>query len=183
MKTMNDLEAVIARSLDEYRETCKNLRDAIKTLETIYADTCTMTPADTVEPFVAAVGWDAAASVIATLVNSNSWDGRISRRAAHWAEEQPGCWSSDCAERMWLYTNRIHMAHLDQIAREMIKREIASFVAGAMYQSEGEPMTRDEAQVNIDNWTSDGVGFPTGMTAYELCTEWNRQIEEQRAAI
>lgn len=182
MKTMNDLDAIISRSVDDYRTLCADMRSAVKTLETIYSDTREMTPDDTVSAFVTAIGWNKAASVISTLVNRSSWDGRISRQAAHWAEEQADCWSSDCAERMWLYTNRIHMAHLDQIAGAMIKAEVRSFVANALYGSDEEPMTLDDAKVNIANWTADGVGYPVGMTAYMLQREWNRQVEARRAA-
>ena len=182
MKTMFDLDTIISRSKDDYRTLCEDMRSALKTLERIYRDTIEKRPDDTIDAFVNAVGWDKAVSVIATLVNRSAWDGRISRQSAHWAEAQRECWSSDCAERMWLYTDRIHMAHLDQLVEALRKAEVRSFVAGALYGSDAEPMTLDSAKVNKSCWSDDGVELPVGMTPYMLQREWNRQVEESRAA-
>lgn len=97
--------------------TKRELREAVTALEAAYSETRELTPADTVNRFKEAVGEELAKATVATLIKRSSWDGRISRASKEWADTIP---TTDAD----VYTT-IHMAHLDQIAREMKKGENA----------------------------------------------------------
>lgn len=119
MKTDKELMKVLEESREAYREVCAKMQDGVKTLESIYGETVLGKPSETVQRFVEAVGLDTANEVVATLIHRHGWDGRIWRGAKEWASDYG--WDEEAANRMWVYTNRIHMAHLNQIADEMRK--------------------------------------------------------------
>lgn len=121
MKTIESLGAILANSCEEYQQIVNNARDAVATLEKAYADNIDERPSDTVNQFVKTVGYDVAVSTIATLINRHGWDGRISEAAKAWAKDVDESFDEDAANQLWIYTNRIHMVHLDQIARAMMK--------------------------------------------------------------
>lgn len=77
-------------------------------------------PSDTVKAFCDGEGHGTAAYCIAAMVRRASWDGRISRYAKDWAAsiELPEDWARRVDE---IYSNRIHMAHLSQLAEAMAK--------------------------------------------------------------
>lgn len=107
----------------EYR----TFKEAIDTLEKIYrSDRFDCTPQTTVEHFIEAVGHDLAAAVIATLVIRSVWDGRISFSSEAWAKTIEGAFDEATAIKKYFYTNEIHMAHLDQLARAFIRLDQAS---------------------------------------------------------
>lgn len=103
----------------EYRKT----REVLKEIEAIYGDTCTGNPSDTIRKCYEKVGKAWTDAIIATLVTSNAWDGRISRAAIKWAARIEDAYDEEAAARMHIHTGRIHMAHLDQIARTIAKEE------------------------------------------------------------
>lgn len=113
------MELIRAKKWEEYWEIVNTLRDNVEKLESAYAAHITGTPAETIAEFCANVGKERAVEIIATLINRHSWDGRISRANKEWAEN----FGYDCAaaEKMGIYTNAIHMAHLDQLASAMRK--------------------------------------------------------------
>ena len=122
MKTIETItEMCMAGRAADYRAEREKLLETVSTLEAIYADTIELTPADTVARFKEAVGEELARATVATLINRSAWDGRISQRSKTWAEGVTEAWDEQAAVRMGVYTNRVHMAHLDQIAREMTK--------------------------------------------------------------
>jgi hypothetical protein len=82
------------------------------------------TPADTVNALISSIGYDAAAEIIAAMVNAKGeWDGRLSRNSRAWAAAQnaPDCAALD-AMCVW-YCDEIHPAHMEQIAEAMQKAE------------------------------------------------------------
>lgn len=85
------------------------------------------TPAQTVEKFVRAVGEERAVNTIASLVNYNASDGRISRMTRSWASEQPRALSADDARGV--VSTRMHMAHLEQVAAAMRQHQENSRIA------------------------------------------------------
>ena len=98
------------------------LRADVKTLQNVYRETREEGPAATVAAFVAAVGYSRAVAVVGTLVNRHAWDGRISRSVAAWAAALPDTWDEEAAQHFSVYVDDvIHLAHFDQIAREMKK--------------------------------------------------------------
>ena len=117
----------IPMETDEQRAAYRALRDdlrlALEALENQYSEDLRAgnTPSNTIHAYLMMVGADMARSVIATLVNQSAWDGRISDRNAAWAAGIENAWDADSANRMSIYTNRIHMAHLDQMADAMRK--------------------------------------------------------------
>ena len=75
---------------------------------------------DAIRECIQAIGQDATRTIIAELVNISAWDGRISNKAKAWAATVET--AADCAELeaiSFYGTDRIHKAHLDQIARAM----------------------------------------------------------------
>ena len=123
MKTIETLRNLANTDLTTYLETVNAMKANVKTLENIYGDHIEGTPAETVNAFVKAVGYDAAAAVIATLINRSAWDGRISRIRSAWAASIEDAFDEDAAVDQYIYTNRIHMAHLDQIGAAFMKYE------------------------------------------------------------
>jgi len=121
MKTIETLAAILTASREEYRATATAARQAVRDLETVYRETIEGTPVETVAAYVERVGYDVAVSTIATLVNRSASDGRISRRCAEWAAAQDEAFDAEAAERLWLYSDRIHKAHLDQLTAAMME--------------------------------------------------------------
>lgn len=137
MYTLNDyIRDTADLPAAELRESIRNLREAVAMLDHICADHILneKTPAETVSAYVAALdasGWvqesgcdgcEIAEIIIASLVNRSAWDGRISREAAEWARSVEDCMEEGLCDRLRIYT-RMHMVHLDQIARAMMAYE------------------------------------------------------------
>ena len=104
-------------------------RDLVKTLEDLYdynrgetSGPLRNSPEMTVSYFVNNVGEESAARTIASLVNQSAWDGRISERNKEWARSVPGALTAEEANNARVYTDKIHKAHLDQIASVMRRR-------------------------------------------------------------
>lgn len=129
-----------------YREYAKTLREAVATLEQIHAEhyTTNDTPAQTVEKYVAAVGYDLAAAVVASMVNRAAWDGRISNQAKTWAATIKEGHDEESANRLCLYSNKIHMVHLDQIACAFAKYERPTDPEGGDKPTEGQESDKNE---------------------------------------
>ena len=97
----------------------KTMQDDVKTLETIYGNNVGMysaRPDETISEYVQAVGYGRACAAVASLVNRSAWDGRIDKRNAAWAVSVAGALDEECCEHFSIYTNRIHMGHLNQLA-------------------------------------------------------------------
>lgn len=128
MKNVNTIHEQVTANREQWFQYRRTMEANLATLETLYAAQYDKesplyhsTPAQTVAAYVEAVGYEAAVEIIASLVNRNAWDGRISRRSAEWANAQENSWDEEACSSLSLYTNRIHMAHLDQIAAAMMK--------------------------------------------------------------
>lgn len=100
--------------------TIKEFCATIEALEAAHVETCNNSnnPHETARHFIRAVGADTAAQCVAAMVRRLHWDGRISHTARQWAEgvslsEEWGRHIDDA------YTDRIHAAHLSQIAEAM----------------------------------------------------------------
>lgn len=121
MKTIDTISALIAaEGRESYRRMTGDIHAAVEALEGIYRETIDMTPAVTIDKYVAAVGYDMALCVIATIVNRCAGDGRISRSCADWAAAQESAWDADAAERIWIGSDVIHRAHLSQLCAAMM---------------------------------------------------------------
>lgn len=109
---------------NEYRQTVHTYRAAVDTLESIVAADRAegRTPAQTVAAFVDAVGYEVAQIAIASAVNAcGDWDERVSKKARRWAAEMPEALDQDTAIETRTYSDRIHRAHIDQLARAMME--------------------------------------------------------------
>ncbi len=126
MKNVNDIHEQIAANREQWFEYRRTLKANLATLENIYTAQIDGTPAQTVAAYVQEVGYAAAVEIIATLVNRGALDGRISRRSAEWAKTQENAWDKEAADRLCLYSYRIHMAHLNQIAQAMMDYQPAT---------------------------------------------------------
>ena len=123
MRSINILNLETDEQRREYRAIRDTLQNAVAALEEQYSEDRAenRTPPHTVKSYIEKYGRETAETVIATLVNRSAWDGRISERNAKWAAACETAWDSDSAYRMSIYTNKIHMAHLDQLADAMRK--------------------------------------------------------------
>lgn len=100
--------------------TRKDLEKTVETLEAVHADTLqnSNNPHDTARQFIRSVGAETASQCVAAMVRRLTWDGRISRAAREWAEGVN--LSDEWAQRVGeVYSDRIHAAHLSQIAEAM----------------------------------------------------------------
>ena len=140
MKTIETITALIAENREAWFTLRNTIRADVKALETIYGETRESTPADTIKKLVDAVGYEAAVVAVASLVNRHAWDGRISRRAATWAASIENALDEAAAEKASVYTSRIHMAHLNQLADAMQK-----------FQPETTPTEPDARPENISS--------------------------------
>ena len=130
MKNVNTIHEQVTTNREQWFQYRRTLEANLSTLEALYAAQYDAesplyhsTPAQTVAAFVESVGYEAAVEIVASLVNRSAWDGRISRRCAEWANTQENSWDEEACSRLSIYTNRIHTAHLDQIAAAMMKYE------------------------------------------------------------
>ena len=125
MKSKNDLISryTVDGNIDwkQYHGEIEARRGYVKTLERIQNEdySSRKSPDDTVAAFVKAVGYENAATTIATLINRSSWDGRISGKNTDWAKTIDNALDQEAAVDLGIYTNAIHMTHLDQIADKM----------------------------------------------------------------
>lgn len=78
-------------------------------------------PAATVSALVSRLGYPAAVSTVAAIVNTvGDWDGRVSPACRSWAAEIAPC--RDDLRAAGIYSpSEIHPAHIDQIARAAMR--------------------------------------------------------------
>ncbi len=126
MKNVNTIHEQVTANREQWFQYIHKIKTHLATLETLYAAQIDNTPAQTVAAYVQEVGYDAAVEVIASLVNQSAWDGRISRRSAVWAKSQGNAWDEEAANHLGIYSSRIHMAHLNQIAQALIEYQPAT---------------------------------------------------------
>lgn len=80
----------------------------------------TETPSEAVAQFVERVGYAAAVETIAAAINCKAWDGRISDKNRAWAAEA----TTEGGNNVYIIgIDRIHPAHLDQLAHYMRRYE------------------------------------------------------------
>lgn len=80
-------------------------------------------PAATVDDLVNAIGYENAAEIVAIMVIAKgTWDERISSKARAWAADLVTMTAAELRDVLGLYySDSIHPAHMDQIARAMMK--------------------------------------------------------------
>lgn len=117
---MKTKEAILT-ALTTDRKATFAWRDALRadcqTVAGIYAETVTGTPSETIATAAAKIGIDRVRAIIASLVASRQYDGRISRETRAWAETVDDALDAEAARWAWLSCDAIHSAHLDQLAR------------------------------------------------------------------
>lgn len=134
MKTMQTLETIKGADIIAYRALCSMMNDLKCRFEEIAVQSIhggDIVPM-TVQKLCDDLGRLKASAIVATLVNRYDYDGRISRTAKTWAQKGKYAdysYDSDAADEMGIYTNRVHIAHLDQIACEFAAAEKASAAA------------------------------------------------------
>ena len=125
--------------------------------------------------FVEAVGYEAAVEIVASLVNRSAWDGRISRRCAEWANTQENAWDEEARSRLSIYTDRIHMVHLDQIAAALMEYEATTEPAAEEAREES---TLDKVAAELEA-QKDRSAWGRGVNAYAL--ELLEELRERAA--
>ena len=121
MKTNETLDTIIQASMYAFRM----FREAMQS-QAIDLVTCvdkerfngSNKPENTIREFIKYNGEPSAVVLIATFVNMRAWDGRISRDNAEWARQQECAFDEEAALRLGMatYVDKIHTAHLDQLA-------------------------------------------------------------------
>lgn len=127
MFDMNKYRAMFEENRKQAREHFENMRNAVQALENqqVVDMINSKLPADTVAAFVQQFGYNTAVVVIASMINSAAWDGRIDASCAAWAAGIDDAMDEETANRAGIYAHSMHKAHLNQIARAMIKFEPA----------------------------------------------------------
>lgn len=121
MKNIKYIDSLVAANRNEWISEYRRANQALKDIENIYGETvCEGKPADTIERCYKEIGKALTDDIIASLVNYHGWDGRISNSTKKWAADVPGAYDEEACERVHIYTNRIHMCHLDQLAKAII---------------------------------------------------------------
>lgn len=189
MKNVNTIHEQVTANREQWFQYRRTMEANLATLETLYAAQYDeesplyhSTPAQTVAAYVEAVGYEAAVEIIASLVNRSAWDGRISRRSAEWANAQENSWDEEACSSLSLYTNRIHMAHLDQIAAAMMKyqpttEEPAEEAQEAAEEAQQES-TLDKVAAELEA-QKDRSAWGRGVNAYAL--ELLEELRERAA--
>lgn len=189
MKNVNTIHEQVTANREQWFQYRRTLEVNLSTLETIYtaqydaeSPLYHSTPAQTVAAFVESVGYEAAVEIVASLVNRSAWDGRISRRCAEWANAQGNSWDEEACSRLSIYTNRIHTAHLDQIAAAMMKYEPTTEPAAEEAQEAAEEAqqesTLDKVAAELEAH-KDRSAWGRGVNAYAL--ELVEELRERAA--
>lgn len=189
MKNVNTIKEQVTANREQWFKYRRTLESNLSTLEALYAAQYDAesplyhsTPAQTVAAFVESVGYEAAVEIVASLVNRSAWDGRISRRCAEWANAQENSWDEEACSRLSIYTNRIHMAHLDQIAAAMMKYEPTIEPAAEEAQEAAEEAqqesTLDKVAAELEA-QKDRSAWGRGVNAYAL--ELLEELRERAA--
>jgi hypothetical protein len=121
MKTIESVRNIITtQSVESFRAVLKAMRSNVEQLDTIQSETVRDggKVSDSVRSYIKAVGLDAAVATVATLVNRDAWDGRISSRNSEWAASVEDAWDEEAATQ-WSIYSKMHKAHLDQFATEL----------------------------------------------------------------
>lgn len=100
----------------------KQIKAAVRYIEAAYSERRAESPSETVTECAAHIGKHLFTAALATLVNRYAWDGRIDRRVAQWAENVSGALDEQEAVRRGIYSGKIHIAHLNQIARAAMQQ-------------------------------------------------------------
>ena len=189
MKNVNTIHEQVTTNREQWFQYRRTLEANLSTLEALYAAQYDAesplyhsTPAQTVAAFVESVGYEAAVEIVASLVNRSAWDGRISRRCAEWANTQENSWDEEACSRLSIYTNRIHTAHLDQIAAAMMKYEPTTEPAAEEAQEAAEEAqqesTLDKVAAELEAH-KDRSAWGRGVNAYAL--ELVEELRERAA--
>ena len=123
MKNAATIHARVTADREAWFAYRRTLSENLATLESIYRASLDGrdTPARTVAEFIKTVGKESAVEIIASLVNRSAWDGRIYPDVKAWAQGFENAWDEESSIRLGLYSNAIHMAHLNQIAGAMMR--------------------------------------------------------------
>lgn len=185
MKNVNTIHEQVTTNREQWFQYRRTLESNLSTLDALYAAQYDAesplyhsTPAQTVAAFVESVGYEAAVEIVASLVNRSAWDGRISRRCAEWANTQENSWDEEACSRLSIYTNRIHTAHLDQIAAAMMKYEPTTEPAAEEAQEAAEESTLDKVAAELEAH-KDRSAWGRGVNAYAL--ELVEELRERAA--
>lgn len=171
MKNDNTIHEQATTNREQWFKYRRTLTANLSTLEDIYSaqydeesPLYRSTPAQTVAAFVESVGYEAAVEIVASLVNRSAWDGRISRRCVEWANAQENSWDEEACIRLQIYSDRIHKAHLDQIADAMMKYEPTTEPAAEEAHVES---TLDKVTAELEA-RKDRSAWNKGVTMYAL---------------
>ena len=100
----------------------KETQNAIRELIGIYEETRDTTPQNTAEKIVSAMGTVKAGETMAVLIKDCSWDGRISQENRNYWQKVKSWEKESESEFLGVSAiDRLHRAHLDQIAAELRK--------------------------------------------------------------
>ena len=189
MKNVNTIHDQVAANREQWFQYRRTLQSNLSTLESIYAAQYDeesplyhSTPEQTVAAFVDSVGYEAAVEIVASLVNLSAWDGRISSRCAEWANTQENSWDGEACIRLQIYSDRIHKAHLDQIADAMMEYEPTTEPAAEEAQKAAEEATEkstlDKVSAELEA-RKDRSAWDKGVTVYAL--ELVEELRERAA--
>ena len=189
MKNVNNIHEQVTTNREQWNQYRRTLKANLSTLEAIYdaqhdveSPLYNSTPAQTVAAFVETVGYEAAVEIVASLVNRSAWDGRISTRCVEWANTQENSWDEEACSRLSIYTNRIHTAHLNQIADAMMKYEPTTEPAAEEVQEAAEEAQEaaEEVQEAVEEAQQESIfdKVAAELEAQKDRSAWNKGVKE-----
>lgn len=136
-------------------------------------------PAVTVNDLVEAIGYENAAEIIAVMVIAKgAWDERISAKARAWAADLVTLTRDEIADVLGLYySDSIHPAHLDQIARAMV-----AYTPAETETSEApaeSPVEAETAPATVDTFAR----VRSALEASRARSAWERGVKEYAAEL
>lgn len=163
------------------RKTYAAERDALATMHEK-----SFSPDITVADLVEAIGYDNAAEIIAIMVVAKgTWDERISSKARAWAADLVTITREEIADLLGLYyCDRIHPAHLDQIARAMAAHTPVE-PAEATETTDSTPDTESPAEAEETATTTEDTltRIRSALDASPARSAWARGVKEYAAEL
>ena len=125
MITTNDLDAMLTADRDDYRKFARHIQECQAALEEAHKAHAYSGERNAIRATILdacdRIELPEVMRIVATLVNSTAWDGRIDPRNAEWAKRNDYALDEEAAKRLYIF-NGLHPCHLDQIATELRRR-------------------------------------------------------------
>lgn len=120
MRTAETLRQIMLTDRAVYRSFRSACADQLQALHRAHKMTQDSGPKATAEVLAHEIGRSEANALLASLVNYAAHDGRYDPSVREWSEGLDSANDAEAADMLGLYTDKIHPAHLNQIAHALM---------------------------------------------------------------